>query len=108
NDPSFSPDDQKAMLTELYQSIRNLDAFLKSLKNEEQSGMEQSHLEISKFSLSSLLVTISNRMEPKAKKKNITLTCEIYKEYWLEADQEYMSQIIDLLLVNAISVAMPG
>ncbi len=67
-------------------------------------------LDVTRFDINKLIHHVTNNLQDKALKKNITLKVEVAKEkeYFVEADKSKIDQVLTNLIVNSINYGTDG
>jgi PAS domain S-box-containing protein len=100
--------DMRHSLKQIQKTANHLSELLNNMVLHQRMASENAPLQLSKFNLSGLLITVVNRLEEVAARKPLNINCEIFEAIWIRSDKEVLGQIVDTLLSTVIKLALPG
>lgn len=100
--------DVQQYLKQIRDTVAEVNNFVNNLRLQQRVLSNNTNLQITKFNLSSNLITIVNRLEEQAGKKKLTINCEIFEDLWINSDKELLGQVVDTLLSTVIKLSLPG
>ncbi len=95
-------------LKDIQDIVKEVSTFVGNTRLQRRLSSDNTILQVTALNLSTLLVTVVNRLEEQAGKKKININCEIFEELWIESDKEILGQVIDTLLATVIKLSLPG